>query len=759
MVSCQQSAGCLITWLPKALARLLLCLVTTASLLISRASTLLMVAQLGENKERDQCTETSCAREEVHMEFDDARSTWLWCLLLALIIPHFFTLLRSCVLVLASWEELTWPSWSYLDWACVLIRPLLALLQTLGLCLLFLITLPELPSSLATILTSTLASIPSTLNMVNTPVKGLLGKFSKLLDVMAVIVQIGAVIYVSYNYKESETLVWSLPLGLLLTSLGWSLESLPASFLRLKNILNEVETLHCKCVVDTIVSFMKISTAVLFFVIYVEAPSPKGSFLFQSTSTTSSQPIFKPGPPPPVWLKEDISGNYLNFTCDLSPKIDLYFYVVYPDPADCSAYWIRQCPATILAKPSLNYTVCPRGQFFGGSSPAVVDCGPEVNLTCCTPMHDRWKEACGERTAYDSCINMNDVEAVYPFPKFKSSFVRCLTRENQTTESTSSMKPSTLTPNVCYEDEHFDWSIPSGPPTSHNIQPTHLLLLHLFSTFLAYSLCYLACTVNVSVTGFALPVFLSQILAALGVTFICQNICSTAQILPLGMFYACGSDDSLDAVHLTLYLAFASQIWNAKHVWWPKKDLDSVIFDVPLYESLVLEQSLILTRHKKTVNNEKKEAKNSKRTKKHIFGCATMWHETPKEMKLLLKSALIMDAHSAKEDTGLYSWQLHIFFDDAFTTEDGKQCVNEFVLGLFQAMRELHKEERDFYKHIQAVDRDEFIPRTVLENTVYGGRVTWTLQFNTEVICHLKDSSLVRHKKRWSQCMYLEYFR
>ena len=41
--------------------------------------------------------------------------------------------------------------------------------------------------------------------------------------------------------------------------------------------------------------------------------------------------------------------------------------------------------------------------------------------------------------------------------------------------------------------------------------------------------------------------------------------------------------------------------------------------------------------------------------------------------------------------------------------------------------------------------------------TPYGGRLVWTLPGKTKIVCHLKDKSVIRHKKRWSQCMYMYY--
>ena len=41
--------------------------------------------------------------------------------------------------------------------------------------------------------------------------------------------------------------------------------------------------------------------------------------------------------------------------------------------------------------------------------------------------------------------------------------------------------------------------------------------------------------------------------------------------------------------------------------------------------------------------------------------------------------------------------------------------------------------------------------------TPYGGRLTWKLPGGTSLIAHLKDKNKIRHKKRWSQCMYMYY--
>ena len=151
-------------------------------------------------------------------------------------------------------------------------------------------------------------------------------------------------------------------------------------------------------------------------------------------------------------------------------------------------------------------------------------------------------------------------------------------------------------------------------------------------------------------------------------------------IFPAGLFFSCGTEDFHDYLFLTL--AFIAQIWISSHIWTTKSwRLDQNVFFDPLYESVLLEQSMMFTR-------KKKEKPDAKPKVKKIFGCATMWHETKEEMKTLLQSDLRMDKYS--RDTDL-AW-LHIFFDDAFL-EGGKR-VNNYVLTLFEAMQEVQNDKK-----------------------------------------------------------------
>ncbi len=284
-----------------------------------------------------------------------------------------------------------------------------------------------------------------------------------------------------------------------------------------------------------------------------------------------------------------------------------------------------------------------------------------------------------------------------------------------------------------------------------------------------------------------------------------ENSCRLSDyFLPKYLFWQCSEepfirDGAVADWHMWLVwlLWLLSQGWITVHNWSPKCErlaTTEKLFVSPMYSSVIIDQSLALNRrrddeeeikseeinldsegttmadpsqHYETISEQDEKSKKVKETFSadqiiRIYAVATMWHETTEEMIQMLKSVIRMDEdQSARRnaqkylafvDPDYYEFEVHIFFDDAFELcdeNDEDMIVNRFVKQFVEVIDTAAQ-----YVH-QLPDLKLKLPKKY--PTPYGGRLEYLMPGGNKLIAHLKDKMKIRHRKRWSQVMYMYY--
>ncbi|KAJ8929966.1 hypothetical protein NQ314_017289 [Rhamnusium bicolor] len=328
--------------------------------------------------------------------------------------------------------------------------------------------------------------------------------------------------------------------------------------------------------------------------------------------------------------------------------------------------------------------------------------------------------------------------------------------------------------------------IPTGDDTviqSSDMTPIYVLLIHILASYFAYIFGKFACKIMIQGFSYAfpvnltIPVSISLLITACGLRN--GDPCFFHDTVPGYLFFesppAVFLNDFISHQHAWIWLLWLlSQTWVTIHIWTPK--------------CLLIDQSLGMNRRRddeadvkpedldeiqkekadeyyETISNHTdgsspKTVKNSDHITR-IYACATMWHENKEEMIEFLKSILRLDEdQSARRvaqkylrvvDPDYYEFETHIFFDDAFEISDHNDDdtqVNRFVKLLVATIDEAASDVHQTHIRVRPPKK---IP------TPYGGRLIWSLPGKTKMIAHLKDKMKIRHRKRWSQVMYMYY--
>lgn len=307
-----------------------------------------------------------------------------------------------------------------------------------------------------------------------------------------------------------------------------------------------------------------------------------------------------------------------------------------------------------------------------------------------------------------------------------------------------------------------------------------LLFIQMGSGIVCTYLAGLACKLHMQRTAFSLPLVIGPAVSLLLIFFQCEF-----DFLPI--YWHTGGwfcPKSTDLYSLMIPIICAILVWlsyciTVSHIWFPQSERMAKIeklFVTPHFEGIFPDFTLTLRRRR----NDKEvkltgfdtfryvgedtyftdDVYSTANVTPQVYACATMWHETRQEMTQLLKSLFRLDyVHCASKlaqekfrihDPDFYDLELHVIFDDAFELDDtvDKWVPNMFVRQYIDCMEDAARSVVKGPINIQPPEKTA---------TPYGGRLTWIMPGHTRMVVHLKDKNRMRHRKRWSQCMYLYY--
>ncbi|KAK9542640.1 hypothetical protein VZT92_000484 [Zoarces viviparus] len=195
------------------------------------------------------------------------------------------------------------------------------------------------------------------------------------------------------------------------------------------------------------------------------------------------------------------------------------------------------------------------------------------------------------------------------------------------------------------------------------------------------------------------------------------------------------------------FVACTYYVWKIKV---QRIERTSQLFVRRLYESAFIDLSLLLNTKMKVPRARNQES-HEEMQNCVIYLCATMWHETYDEMLKILTSKFRLDRYRGdpKENhKDCFDFECHIYVDDAYMTEKetGKRLVNSYVTDLIHVVIEV-------YRVFTNKEPDD----VSIYETPYGGRLMFVMPEGNMLYIHLKDKTLIRNKKRWSQIMYMYY--
>ncbi|XP_076437985.1 uncharacterized protein LOC143277129 [Babylonia areolata] len=259
--------------------------------------------------------------------------------------------------------------------------------------------------------------------------------------------------------------------------------------------------------------------------------------------------------------------------------------------------------------------------------------------------------------------------------------------------------------------------------------------LHCLSTVAAYLTCRLGAYYSATRSAMLVPTALSTLTASSLFLLYCANVLRVDLGSGSG---ACSVGSPQLAVLIVAVVVWLVPFLTLRGSYFrPSRVLFCPEFESFFslsYTGVCLDQNLFLDYNPSVTFGESRQPG---ALPSRVFICTTMYREADYEMEQLLRSLSTVSRSRKLRKANVYL-ESHLFLDNGADN----LTLNEFALQLMSLV-----------ETCLAVTRDA----TVVHKTPYGIQIRCVLPGGMLLFLHLKDSSLVKAKKRWSQIMYMKY--
>ncbi|KAK7496323.1 hypothetical protein BaRGS_00012488, partial [Batillaria attramentaria] len=269
---------------------------------------------------------------------------------------------------------------------------------------------------------------------------------------------------------------------------------------------------------------------------------------------------------------------------------------------------------------------------------------------------------------------------------------------------------------------------------SENSELVHALVIHSMTSILACLLTRLGAYYTATRSSMVVPTVASTVLTSLFFMLDCIG----SLHVHLGL-HVCDLSNSTVAIFVVSVFLWLIPFLSLRMSYFEPADIlfrpEIENFLSISYNSVCFDQNLFLNYNPFSIMFGECLPVGGKQSR--VFICTTMYREADYEMEQLLRSLSKVSKSKKLKNANVYL-ESHIFLDngaDGFT-------LKEFALQLMSLV------ETCF-----SVARAE----STIHKTPCGIQITCVLPGGMPLFLHLKDPSLVKAKKRWSQVMYMKY--